>query len=163
MRGLAWLLVPLLTPAVVSDRTLHDRAIVVDLHSDCTQRMTYDGVDLAMPQPDMQVDLPKMKQGGLDAEFFSTGAGSVGGGPPAPGVTPGRSACSGLEQRPARTDWERLRAREGDADEASRQSRCGGTRGCTARARAAVRYAERSRRLVLSRRFVDLTPPYAGP
>jgi membrane dipeptidase len=71
MRGLAWLLLPLLAPAAVSDRALHDRAIVVDLHSDCTQRMTYDGVDLAKPQPDMRVDLPKMKQGGLDAQFFS--------------------------------------------------------------------------------------------
>ena len=71
MRGLAWLLFPLLTPAAVSDRVLHERAIVVDTHSDCTQRMTYDGVDLAKPQPDMRVDLPKMKQGGLDAQFFS--------------------------------------------------------------------------------------------
>ena len=72
MRGLAWLVLPLLTPAAISaDRALHDRAIVVDPHSDCTQRITYDGVDLAKPQPDMRVDLPKMKQGGLDAEFFS--------------------------------------------------------------------------------------------
>ena len=71
MRGLAWLLFPLLTSAAMSARTLHERAIVVDTHSDCTQRMTYDGVDLAKPQPDMRVDLPKMKQGGLDAEFFS--------------------------------------------------------------------------------------------
>src|SRR6185503_15654149 len=44
---------------------------VVDLHSDCTQRITYDGVDLAERQTDMQVDLPKMREGGLDAEFFS--------------------------------------------------------------------------------------------
>src|SRR4029077_5690251 len=36
-----------------------------------TQRMTHDGVDLAKPQADMRVDLPRMKQGGLDAEFFS--------------------------------------------------------------------------------------------
>ncbi len=46
-------------------------AIVIDTHSDCTQRLTYDGVDLARLQPDMQVDLPKMRAGGLDAEFFS--------------------------------------------------------------------------------------------
>lgn len=72
-------MVPLLAPLLslllgtqtVSDAALHARAIVVDAHSDCTQRMTYDGVDLAAPQPDMQVDLPKMKQGGLDAQFFS--------------------------------------------------------------------------------------------
>ena len=51
----------------VSDR----HAIVVDTHSDCTQRITYDGVDFAKPQPDMQLDLPKMRAGGLDAQFFS--------------------------------------------------------------------------------------------
>jgi membrane dipeptidase len=55
----------------VSDGDLHRRAIVIDTHSDCTQRITYDGVDLAAPQQDMQVDLPKMRAGGLDAEFFS--------------------------------------------------------------------------------------------
>src|SRR5439155_314096 len=49
----------------------HERAIVVDTHSDCTQRIVYGGVDLAQPQPDMQVDLPKLKAGGVDAQFFS--------------------------------------------------------------------------------------------
>src|SRR5438132_2333402 len=55
----------------VPDRKLHDRAIVIDAHSDCTQRITYDGIDFAREQPDMHVDLPKMKAGGLDAQFFS--------------------------------------------------------------------------------------------
>src|SRR3989449_8918812 len=64
----AWLFLSLLA---VSDRKLHDRAIVVDAHSDCTQRITYDGIDFARQQPDMHVDLPKMKAGGLDAQFFS--------------------------------------------------------------------------------------------
>jgi membrane dipeptidase len=62
-------------PAASFAQSLHDRAIVVDLHSDCTQRLTYDGVDLAVRQTDMQVDLPKMREGGLDAEFFSIFAG----------------------------------------------------------------------------------------
>ena len=53
------------------DGELHERAIVVDTHSDCTQRIVYGGVDLAQPQPDMQVDLPKLKAGGVDAQFFS--------------------------------------------------------------------------------------------
>ena len=57
--------------AAVSDGELHRQAIVVDTHSDCTQRMVYGGVDLARPQPDMQVDLPKLKAGGVDAQFFS--------------------------------------------------------------------------------------------
>ena len=60
-----------LPAADASDLELHRHAIVIDTHSDCTQRLTYDGVDLARPQPDMQVDLPKMRAGGLDAEFFS--------------------------------------------------------------------------------------------
>src|SRR5947199_344249 len=55
----------------VSDLELHRRAIVIDTHSDCTQRIAYDGIDFATAQPDMQVDLPKMRAGGLDAQFFS--------------------------------------------------------------------------------------------
>jgi membrane dipeptidase len=50
---------------------LSRRPIVVDTHSDCTQRITYGGIDFATAQPDMQVDLPKMRAGGLDAQFFS--------------------------------------------------------------------------------------------
>src|SRR5439155_425226 len=55
----------------VSDLELHRRAIVIDTHSDCTQHIAYDGIDFATAQPDMQVDLPKMRAGGLDAQFFS--------------------------------------------------------------------------------------------
>src|SRR5881296_3907455 len=55
----------------VADLELHRRALVIDTHSDCTQRITYDGVDFARAQPDMHVDLPKMRTGGLDAQFFS--------------------------------------------------------------------------------------------
>src|SRR2546430_418852 len=55
----------------VSDLELHRRAIVIDTHSDCTQRIAYDGIDFGTAQPDMQVDLPKMRAGGLDAQFFS--------------------------------------------------------------------------------------------
>jgi membrane dipeptidase len=68
---LASLLSVLLGARALFDAAFHARAVVVDAHSDCTQRMTYDGVDLGTPQPDMQVDLAKMKQGGLDAQFFS--------------------------------------------------------------------------------------------
>ncbi|HJQ85024.1 MAG TPA: dipeptidase [Candidatus Binatia bacterium] len=58
-------------PAPPTERDPHQRAIVVDTHSDCTQRITYDRVDFARGEPDLQVDLPKMRAGGLDAEFFS--------------------------------------------------------------------------------------------
>ncbi len=57
--------------ATVPDGELHERAIVVDMHSDCTQRIAYGAVDLARSQPDMQVDLPKLRAGGVDAQFFS--------------------------------------------------------------------------------------------
>ena len=62
---------PSRSATAVSDLEVHRHAIVVDTHSDCTQRITYDGVDFAKPQADMQLDLPKMRAGGLDAQFFS--------------------------------------------------------------------------------------------
>src|SRR5882724_12199502 len=62
----------LLQPATArSDRDRPGRTIVIDTHSDCTQRIVYDGIDFATTQPDMQVDLPKMRAGKLDAQFFS--------------------------------------------------------------------------------------------
>ncbi len=54
-----------------TDAELHRRAIVVDTHADTTQKILYDHRDISKPQADMMVDLPKMKQGGLDAQFFS--------------------------------------------------------------------------------------------
>jgi membrane dipeptidase len=44
---------------------------VVDTHADTTQAFTYFGVDIARPQPDLDLDLGKAAAGGLDAEFFS--------------------------------------------------------------------------------------------
>jgi membrane dipeptidase len=46
------------------------RAIVVDAHADSAQKITYLGLDAAKPQA-MQLDLPKMRAGGLDAQIFS--------------------------------------------------------------------------------------------
>jgi membrane dipeptidase len=54
-----------------SDDAIHRRAIVVDTHADTTQLVTYQGIDIAKPQPDAQVDLAKAAAGGLDAQFFS--------------------------------------------------------------------------------------------
>src|SRR5436309_4636289 len=66
------LLALLATPlAVTSALPFPHHAIIIDTHSDCTQRITYDHVDFAMAQPEMHVDLPKMRAGGLDAQFFS--------------------------------------------------------------------------------------------
>src|SRR5262245_27525651 len=50
---------------------VHSDAIVVDTHYDITQLMVIDGADLGKPQPNAQTDIPRMRQGGLDAEFLS--------------------------------------------------------------------------------------------
>ena len=55
------------TPAEV-----HARAIVVDSHDDTTQRMLFDKTfDLGTRHPDGNIDIPRMREGGLDALFFS--------------------------------------------------------------------------------------------
>src|SRR5438552_4801146 len=54
-----------------ADLELHRRALVVDTHSDVTQEMVYHGVDIAKRRPHGHEDLPRMLEGGLDAQFFS--------------------------------------------------------------------------------------------
>ncbi|MBI3406236.1 MAG: membrane dipeptidase, partial [Acidobacteria bacterium] len=60
-------------PAVsAAAEKLHRRAIVIDLHADTPQRMLFDkGFDFAMRNPRGHVDIPKMREGGLDAVFMS--------------------------------------------------------------------------------------------
>jgi len=50
---------------------IHRGAIVIDTHDDVTQRLVVEGVDLARRLPDGQTDLPRMREGGVDAEFLS--------------------------------------------------------------------------------------------
>ena len=58
------------TPA--SPAEVHARAIVVDSHDDTTQRMLFDKTfDLGVRHPDGNIDIPRMRDGGLDALFFS--------------------------------------------------------------------------------------------
>lgn len=52
-------------------RSLHMRAIVVDTHSDTPQRMVFDKFDMGHRDADGHVDIPRMREGGLDAPFFS--------------------------------------------------------------------------------------------
>jgi membrane dipeptidase len=67
------------TPPVQSAATaaappaeVHARAIVVDSHDDTTQRMLFDKTfDLGTRHPDGNIDIPRMREGGLDALFFS--------------------------------------------------------------------------------------------
>src|SRR5262245_63608414 len=52
--------------------TVHSRAIVVDTHADTTQRLIFDPkFNLAERHGDGNIDIPRMRDGGLDALFFS--------------------------------------------------------------------------------------------
>ena len=58
----------------VTDRArgLHNRAIVVDTHDDTTQRLLFDKTfDIGARNEDGSIDIPRMREGGLDALFFS--------------------------------------------------------------------------------------------
>ncbi len=52
---------------------LHREAIVVDTHNDVTSPITDEGYDLGARDTSgrIQTDIPRMKEGGLDAEFFA--------------------------------------------------------------------------------------------
>jgi len=50
---------------------LHRRAIVVDTHIDTPMRLLDEGFDLAPRDAYGHIDLPRMREGGLDAAFFS--------------------------------------------------------------------------------------------
>jgi len=53
-------------------RQLHDRAIVVDTHDDTTQRLIFENsFDIGARNMDGNIDIPRMREGGLDAIFFS--------------------------------------------------------------------------------------------
>jgi membrane dipeptidase len=70
-------MLPLLLLALMSDPflqralDLHKRIIVVDTHADTTQRMLDENMELGKRQPDGHLDIPRMREGGLGAEFFS--------------------------------------------------------------------------------------------
>ena len=69
-----------IAPALLSQSSLkrpqaasvHQRAIVVDTHADTTQRLIFDPkFDVGVRHGDGNLDIPRMKEGGLDAVFFS--------------------------------------------------------------------------------------------
>ena len=70
-----WLFLLPLTLAAgdVSPRAarLHREAIVVDLHIDTPQRLLDENFDLVPRDAHGHIDLPRMKDGGLDAGFMS--------------------------------------------------------------------------------------------
>src|SRR5579859_7287415 len=57
----------------VSERAkkLHFSSIVVDTHDDTTQRLLDPKFDLGERHADGSIDIPRMKEGGLSAIFFS--------------------------------------------------------------------------------------------
>ena len=52
-------------------RDLHFSSIVIDTHDDTTQRLLDPKFDLGVGHTDGSVDIPRMREGGLDAIFFS--------------------------------------------------------------------------------------------
>jgi membrane dipeptidase len=53
-------------------KQLHDRALVIDSHDDTPQRMLFDKTfDITVRHKDGNIDVPRMREGGLDALFFS--------------------------------------------------------------------------------------------
>src|ERR1700752_3187870 len=50
---------------------LHFSSIVVDTHDDSTQRLLDPKFDLAARHTDGNIDIPRMREGGLTAIFFS--------------------------------------------------------------------------------------------
>jgi membrane dipeptidase len=52
-------------------RELHFQSIVVDTHDDTTQRLLDPKFDFGMRHTDGSVDIPRMREGGLSAIFFS--------------------------------------------------------------------------------------------
>jgi len=71
-------------PVSARAKEIHDRAIVIDTHADTTQRMLFDKTfDLGMRHTNGNIDIPRMREGGLDALFFSIWVPSEMTGPPA--------------------------------------------------------------------------------
>lgn len=52
-------------------RDLHFRSIVFDTHDDTTQRLIYQHYDIGTRHTDGSIDIPRMREGGLNAIFFA--------------------------------------------------------------------------------------------
>src|SRR5579862_8731373 len=67
------LMIPNMPADEISDRAhkLHFSSIVVDTHDDTPQRMLFEHFDLGHRDSEGHVDIPRMREGGLNAIFFS--------------------------------------------------------------------------------------------
>ena len=71
-------------PASNAPADVHARAIVIDTHDDTTQRLLFEkGFDIGQRHENGNIDIPRMREGGLDALFFSIWVPSDVTGPPA--------------------------------------------------------------------------------
>ena len=52
-------------------REIHFRSLVVDTHTDTTQRLIFDDFDLGERHADGSVDIPRLREGGVGAIFFA--------------------------------------------------------------------------------------------
>lgn len=59
---------------VARARRLHERALVIDTHLDTTQRLAKPEWDIAARHGDGHVDIPRLKEGGVDGAFFAVWA-----------------------------------------------------------------------------------------
>jgi membrane dipeptidase len=70
-------LAALLNSVLVADdiadraRRLHFSSLVVDTHTDTTRRLMDGDFDISVRQPDGSIDIPRLKNGGVGALFFS--------------------------------------------------------------------------------------------
>jgi membrane dipeptidase len=66
-------------PIVLTDaaRELHNSSLVIDGHNDMPWEIrtngnsNFDKLDISQPQPKLQTDIPKLREGGVDAQFWS--------------------------------------------------------------------------------------------
>src|SRR5438067_5126108 len=71
-------------PVSARAKQLHEHAIVIDTHDDTTQRLIFDKTfDIGARNKNGHIDIPRMREGGLDALFFSIWVPSDVTGPPA--------------------------------------------------------------------------------
>lgn len=57
--------------ADTNEDTLHKKAVVWDTHNDLAYRVLYEGLDIGKPLPAGHVDIPKLKEGGVDVQVVA--------------------------------------------------------------------------------------------
>jgi membrane dipeptidase len=59
------------SPGEADPATIHRRAVAVDMHADTVQFIVDEGADINERLATTHLDAPRMREGGLDAQFFS--------------------------------------------------------------------------------------------